>query len=116
MHETEEDDAEGPLNVERLCAVFREQLIACLEECARGRAGLFSAPMTGERVWPEAEQLRALAVALQAMMTQLRLEAAGGRLIEQFLDLCAMHGDAHPGEARLARQFLGQLQSEEAKR
>lgn len=97
---------EAPLNVEELCAVFRTQLIACLQECARGRIGLFSDAVAEEGSWTEAEQLRALAVALHSMMQELRIETASSALIEQYLDLCSMHGESHPGEARLARQFL----------
>ena len=95
-----------PLNIDRLCQIFREQLVACLHESARGRSGLFSDTVAGQGKWPEAEQLRALAVALHSMMAQLRLESPGGALLDQYLDLCSMHGESHPGEARLARQFL----------
>ena len=31
-----------PGQLQNLAQVFREQLVACLEECARGRRGLFS--------------------------------------------------------------------------
>lgn len=110
MNETDDDsqdrDDEAPLNVEELCAVFRTQMIACLQEAARGRVGLFSNAVAEENIWPEADQLRALAVALHSMMQELRIETASGVLIEQYLELCSMHGEAHPGEARLARQFL----------
>jgi hypothetical protein len=32
-------------------------------------------------------------------------------LIDQFLDLCTMHGESNPGEARLAREFLREIAS-----
>jgi hypothetical protein len=96
-----------------LAEVFREQLIALLEECARGRRGLFSEyeHLGGEEPgWPEAAQLRELAAGVQAILAQ-----AGERnaLCEEFLDLCTMHGESHPGEARLARAFLARIEKGE---
>ena len=35
-------DEMEPDQLELLAQAFREQLLACLEECARGRMGLFS--------------------------------------------------------------------------
>jgi hypothetical protein len=29
---------------------------------------------------------------------------------DEFLDLCSMHGESHPGEARLARTFLARIE------
>ncbi len=102
-----------PLNINQLCQIFREQLLACLQESTRGRMGLFSNTDTRQGAWPEAEQLRALAVALHEMMAQLRLDSPAGALIDQYLDLCSMHGESHPGEARLARQFLNWMEAAE---
>jgi hypothetical protein len=97
--ESEEFDA--------LSSVFREQLVACLEECAGGRSGLFSEAVGEEDGWPEAARLRELAVALQGL-----LSAHGERdaLCDEFLDLCSMHGEFHPGEHRLARSFLERIE------
>lgn len=91
---------------------FTEQLMACLEECARGRRGLFSdyesemgeADSSG---WPEAARLRDLALALQAAAARL---GRGNALANEFLDLCSMHGEYHPGERRLARTFLERIE------
>jgi hypothetical protein len=105
-----------------LIAAFRDQLIACLEECAHGRHGLFSsaAAETGEHAWPEAARLRELAIALQAILAQAaeeQAEAHGGNLdrvlIEEFLDLCTIHGESDPGERRLARAFLDRMEKGE---
>lgn len=115
MNANEEAADDGaPLDVAALCRVFRAQLVACLEECARGRAGLFASNAEESDPWPEAETLRSLAIALHGLMTQLRLDVAEGRVVDQFLDLCSMHGESHPGEARLARQFLNALEAEES--
>jgi hypothetical protein len=101
-----------PGQLERLAQVFAEQLLACLEECAHGRRGLFSdyesaADDEENRAWPEAARLRELAFALQAILNQ-----AGERnaLCDEFLDLCTIHGESHPGEPRLARTFLARIE------
>lgn len=99
--------------LEALSKVFADQLTACLEECARGRCGLFSdLELTSDedesRAWPEAARLRELAIALQAIANQAEERIA---LCDEFLDLCTMHGENHPGEARLARMFLARIES-----
>lgn len=99
---------------EGLAEVFREQLLALLEECARGRRGLFTEHehLGGDRDsgWPEAARLRELAAALQAISAQ-----AGERnaLTDEFLDLCSIHGENDPGEPRLARAFLRRIEKGE---
>ena len=110
MQQTTDDQTDAPLNIAELCRIFREQLLACLAESAHGRTGLFAADEVDP--WPEAEQLRELAVAIHGLMARLRLDLEESRIVEQFLDLCSMHGDSHPGEARLARQFLEVLEKE----
>ena len=100
--------------IEALKAAFREQLVALLEECARGRRGLFSEfeHLGGaeDRGWPEAAQLRELAAALQAIVAQ---DGERNALCDEFLDLCTMHGESHPGEPRLARSFLARIEKGE---
>ena len=97
--------------LEPLSVVFREQLLACLEECSQGRRGLFSdVALTEEdemnRAWPEAARLRELAQALQNVFAQYEQR---NPLCDEFLDLCSMHGESHPGEPRLARMFLARI-------
>ena len=89
---------------------FSDQLLACLDECARGRQGLFAEPIDAdepEKSWPEAARLRELAVALQQVLAQQEQRNA---LCDEFLDLCTMHGESHPGERRLARAFLERIE------
>lgn len=105
-------DAMEPDQLDALNRVFSDQLQACLEECARGRCGLFSdLEFTGDkesdRSWPEAVRLRELAIALQSVYAQSEQRNA---LADEFLDLCSMHGESHPGEARLARTFLVRIE------
>ena len=113
MMDSHEEAAADQL--EALSAVFCDQLLACLEECARGRRGLFSdVALTEEdessREWPEAARLRDLAQALQNVFAQYEQRNA---LCDEFLDLCSMHGESHPGEPRLARLFLSRIESGE---
>ena len=111
MSMDEVDELEGG-QLETLGRAFSEQLLACLDECARGRKGLFSSVELlddeGEGgLWPEAERLRELALALPGIYAQ-----AGERnaLCDEFLDLCSMHGESHPGERKLARLFLERIE------
>jgi hypothetical protein len=104
-------DAPALEQFEELSRIFANQLMACLEECARGRRGLFSdleraGEQENDRAWPAAARLRELAFALQAILNQ-----AGERnsLCDEFLDLCTIHGENNPGEPRLARIFLERI-------
>jgi hypothetical protein len=97
---------------EPLVSAFREQLLACLEECARGRRGLFASVAPHEAAesngeWPEAARLRELAIALQGILAQAEQREA---LVDEFLDLCTIHGESDPGERRLARVFLERIE------
>jgi hypothetical protein len=96
--------------LESLSRIFSDQLLACLEECALGRTGLFGDPIDlqerGEN-WPEAARLRELAIALQQIFAQHEQRNA---LCDEFLDLCTMHGESHPGERELARAFLKRIE------
>jgi hypothetical protein len=107
-------DARGemePDQLDPLVTAFGEQLMACLDECARGRKGLFSDVelLPGEESggWPEAARLRQLAMGLQAILAQQEDRNA---LCDEFLDLCSMHGESHPGERKLARAFLERIE------
>jgi hypothetical protein len=102
-------DEIAPTELDSLAQAFSEQLIACLDECARGRKGLFGEVVgdDDEATWPEAARLRELAVALQGVFAQQEERNA---LCDEFLDLCTMHGESHPGERKLARAFLERIE------
>jgi len=102
-------DAIDPEQLDALSRVFSEQLLACLDACARGRRGLFSEFISDqdEDGWPEAARLRELALALQGVFAQQEQRNA---LCDEFLDLCSIHGESHPGERRLARTFLERIE------
>lgn len=96
--------------LDTLSSAFADQLLACLEECARGRRGLFSDYVSrdeDDKAWPEAVRLRELALALQQVFAQQEQHNA---LCDEFLDLCSIHGEHHPGESRLARDFLARIE------
>jgi len=91
-----------------LTGAFRDQLLACLEECAHGRRGLFAeAAASGPEAWPEAARLRELAIALQGIFAQ---RDERNVLCDEFLDLCTIHGESDPGERKLARAFLDRIE------
>jgi hypothetical protein len=111
MDPQDEVESDEPNQLESLAQVLCEQLMACLDECARGRKGLFSDVellSDGETsAWPEAARLRELALALQGVFAQNEERNA---LCDEFLDLCSMHGESHPGERKLARAFLERIE------
>lgn len=92
-----------------LSRAFSDQLLACMDECARGRRGLFSESVNDENgaEWPEAARLRELALALQSVFAQQEERNA---LCDEFLDLCSIHGESNPGERKLARAFLERIE------
>jgi hypothetical protein len=109
-------DEMDPIQLEILAQAFCGQLMACLDECARGRKGLFSGyeHLHGEGsgegeefLWPEAARLRELALALQAVLAQQEQRNA---LCDEFLDLCSLHGEYNPGERKLARALLQRIE------
>jgi hypothetical protein len=107
----------GGIPAEQLQALndaFRALLLPSLEECARGRWGLFgqnqSRDAENSLEWPEAEKVRELAVSIQALLAQSGERSA---LCDEFLDLCTMHGESNPGEPRLARAFLKRIENGE---
>ncbi len=104
---TDPRDEIPPDQLETLSRVFSDQLLACLDECARGRTGLFAEQIDEENSWPEAARLRELAVAIQNLFAQ---HEERNDLCDEFLDLCTIHGESHPGERKLARAFLARIE------
>jgi len=94
-----------------LAQAFTEQLLACLDECARGRKGCFPMSlcwaMRPKFTTGRGGRLRELALALQGVLTQQEQRNA---LCDEFLDLCSIHGESNPGERRLARAFLERIE------
>jgi hypothetical protein len=102
--------------LEALGKAFSEMLVPCLEECARGRWGLFgvndhvSDAATKYLAWPEADRVRDLAVTIQSTLAQF---GESNVLCDEFLELCTIHGENDPGEPMLARTFLDRIEKGE---
>ena len=97
--------------IQALEAEFQELLLPCLEQCARGRWGLFGAydqfPEVRVHInWPEVDRLRELAIAIRSIRAE-----SGERyeLSEQFLELCTFNRANDPGEPKLALAFLDRI-------
>jgi hypothetical protein len=73
-----------------------------------GRRGLFSDRVSEETDWPEATRLRELAIALQNLLAQ---DGERSALVDEFLDLCTIHGETDPGERKLARALLDRIEN-----
>jgi hypothetical protein len=97
--------------LEQLEAAFRPLLISCLEECARGRYGLFGQyeHLGNWWRWDEAERLQEMA----REITEIRSEYGEQNIeCERFLHFCSLRGPNVAGEPRLAQQFMTELQSQ----
>ena len=91
---------------------FLPLLISCLEESARGRWGLFEQSSSPEMRrlyrWHEADRLKEMAKEIG----ELRLEfGARNSLSERFLYYCSLRGPNDPGEPKLAKAFLEEINS-----
>jgi hypothetical protein len=99
-------DEMEPDQLQMLQQAFCEQLMACLDECARGRKGLFGdvALLSEERisVWPEAARLRELALALQGVLAQQEERNA---LCDEFLTSARCTARATPANASWRERF-----------
>ena len=90
---------------------FSSLLIPCLEECARGRWGLFG---QNERVdpegrywgWCQAARLKELAEEIETLRRQF---GEVNDECRQFLKLCSLRGSNVLGEPKLAADFLKTL-------
>ena len=99
-----------PSEVDALSRVFSEQLLACLDECARGRRGLFSESIERRRRRASVARGRAAARTGRGVADVLAQQEERNALSDEFLDLCTMHGESHPGERKLARMFLERIE------
>ena len=90
---------------------FRPRLIACLEECYRGRWGLFGQNDSPEVVkyyeWDEGQRLKEIAFEVRALREEF---GEPNPLAERFLHYCSLRGANIPGEPKLAKVFLDEIQ------
>jgi hypothetical protein len=99
--------------LDALEADFRPLLLSCLEECARGRYGLFGqndAPEIKRYFeWPEADSLKAIALEIRRLRSEF---GQPNPLSEKFLHYCSLRSSNDPGEPKLARKLLDEVKSE----
>ena len=95
-------------------AEFREQLIAALRKCAAGQWGLFgqNEPQANVAVRGSHMQVGDELVHLGERIVSARTEigeSADFPLLSRFLQYRTMRGPNDPGEPKLAREFLKEL-------
>jgi len=90
---------------------FRPLLVACLEECGRGRWGLFGEDDSPELAkcysWSEAEELKRIAVSIRALRAEFGQPSL---LVERYLHYASLRGANLPSEPKLARAFSDEIQ------
>jgi len=98
--------------LEGLESEFCALLPSVLGQCATGRWGLFGQNdhVEGNKYlhWSEAEELKSMAREIQLIRQD------GGQsnpLVERFLYYCSLRGSNVPGEPKLARAFLGEVEA-----
>ena len=92
-------------------SALRPLLLSCLEECRNGRWGLFGQNDSMEAAkylrWEDGQHLKEMALEIRS------LRAEFGRpnpLVERFFHYCSLRGGNVPGEPKLARAFLDEIQ------
>jgi hypothetical protein len=100
--------------LEQLEAEFHPLLISCLEECARGRYGLFG---QNEHLgpwwhWEEAERLKEVAREIIEIKSESGEQASE---CERLLLYCSLRGPNVVGEPKLAVQFLNEIEASQRK-
>jgi len=100
--------------LEQLEAEFRPLLISCLEECARGRYGLFGQNEAFGSWWPwdEADRLKEIAREIIDLTSEFGEQAVE---CERLFHYCSLRGPQVAGEPRLAKQFLDEIQTPQTK-
>ena len=96
--------------LEQLEAEFQPLLISCLQECARGRYGLFghNEHLGNWWYWEEAERLKEIAREI------IEIKSAAGEHAtecERLLHYCSLRGPNLVGEPKLAEQYLNEIEA-----
>jgi hypothetical protein len=98
---------------------FRELLVASLHKCKDGGRGVFlteaRAASRGDvyarLVWPEAKQLEILGQEIDTLRQKLG-DPRDGSLYSKYRYYCSLEGPSEPGGAKLASQFLAEIERE----
>jgi hypothetical protein len=97
--------------LEQLESDFRPLLIACLKECQKGRWGLFGQNVNAESAayleWNDGENLKKLAVQIRALRAEFGQPSP---LVERYIHYCSLRGSNVPGEPKLAKAFLAEIE------
>ncbi len=106
-----------PINAQRLNELegdFRPLLIACLRQCQNGRWGLFGQNdgTDGAKYldWKDRENLKEMARQIRTLRGEF---GQPNPLVERFLHYCSLRGPNVPGEPKLAKAFLDEIQKGE---
>lgn len=92
---------------------FEPLLLSCLRQCANGRYGLFGQndhldPEHRYWGWPEAQQVVEMAEEIQALRSG---SGDSSTLAERLLHFRSLRGGNVPGEPKLAKEFLKEIEA-----
>ena len=98
---------------------FRDLLVASLHKCKDGGRGVFlteaqaasKGDVYAQLVWPEAKQLEALGQEIDTLRQKLG-EPGDGSLYAKYRHYCSLEGPNERGGAKLASQFLAEIEAE----
>jgi hypothetical protein len=103
-----------PINEQRLDELereFRPLLLSCLEKCGAGRYGLFGQNDSQELAryyqWDDAQRLKEIANAVRTLRREF---GQPNPLVDRFMHYCSLRGANIPGEPKLAKAFLDEIQ------
>jgi hypothetical protein len=90
---------------------FRPLLISCLRECESGRWGLFGQNDGTEGAkylnWKDGKNLKEIAQQIHDLRSGF---GQPNPLVERFLHYCSLRGPNVPGEPKLAKAFLDEIE------
>ena len=95
---------------------LRPLLVLCLEQCARGRWGLFGQndhhPEAKRYLkWDEADHLKEIVEEIRALRQDF---GQPNSLCERFVYYCSLRGANVPGEPKLAKALMDEIDSDES--
>jgi len=101
--------------LEELESNFRPLLISCLEECRKGRWGLFGQNDGIDGIpylrSDNGERVREIALKIHALRAEF---GQPNELVERFLYYCSLRGPHIKGEPKLAAAFLNEILNDES--
>jgi len=90
---------------------FRPLLITCLRECQSGRWGLFGQNDSADEAeyldWKDGQDLKEMARKIRDLRTEF---GQPNLLVERFLHYFSLRGPNVPGEPKLAKAFLDEIE------